>query len=377
MAQTPITAPQLRSTLTEDGYIELSISEAPIPTPGVGQVLVEVGGAPINPTDIALLFGPADVSRAELVERAGQPVVRIPCLPEALGRYAARVDKTLPVGIEGAGTVIAVGEGAEALLGRTVAAMGGAMYSKYIVLDASQCLVMPEGVTPRDAASSLVNPLTALAMVETAHLEGHKAIIHTAAASNLGVMLHRICKADGIPLINIVRRPEQAAFLRAEGAEFICDSSESDFHQKLLAAISATRATIVFDAIGGGGLVGEILHDMEVALQPKEGAYNMYGGAGYKQAYVYGALDSGPTQFSRTFGMSWGIAGWLLTPVMEKFGPAVAERLRQRVASEIKTTFASRYTAELSLIEVLQPSVLAAAYRRATGEKYLVNPSKS
>lgn len=377
MTEIPRTTQQLRSTLTEDGHVEVSLADVPLRAPGPEEVLVEIGAAPINPTDLAMIFGPGDASRASVInDAAGRPVVRAPSATASLDRYTARIGKPLPVGIEGAGIVIAAGEGAEWLMGRTVAAMGGAMYARYIVLNLSQCLVMPEGVTPREAASSFVNPLTALAMVETARMEGHDAIVHTAAASNLGIMLQRVCKMDGIPLVNIVRRPEQAALLRSEGADHVCDSSASDFREQLRAAIEVTGATIAFDAIGGGGLVGDILDAMEVALKPKGGAYDMYGGARYKQAYIYGALDPGPTQFSRSFGMSWSIGGWLLTPRLQQFGPAVAEGLRARVAAEILTTFASRYTQELSLDELLQPAVLAAANRRATGEKYLISPGK-
>lgn len=372
----PDTALQLRSILTEDGQMELSLAEVPVTAPASGEVLIRVEGAPINPTDLAVLVSPADLSHATLAGSPQRPLVRAPCLPGARERYAARVGKSLTAGLEGAGVVVAAGAGAEALLGQTVAVFGGAMYSQYAVFKAERCLAMPDGVTPAQAASSFVNPMTALAMVETARQEGHSAIVHTAAASNLGIMLHRICKADGMPLVNIVRRPEQAALLRAESAQYICDSSAPEFREQLIAAIRATDATLAFDAIGGGRLIGEILSAMEIALKPTDGTFDIYGNARHKQAYVYGSLDPSPTELSRTFGMAWGICGWLLMPVLHKLGAETTARLRARVAAEITTTFASHYTAELSLAEVLNPQVLAAANRKATGEKFLVNPSK-
>ena len=377
MSSIPKTGLELRSLLTERGDMELSLVEAPVPVPSAGQVLIRVGGAPINPTDLAMLLGPADLSRAELTGEANQRVIRAPCLPEIASRYAGRKGASMNVGLEGAGIVVAAGAGAEGLLGRTIAAMGGKMYAQYALLQADQCLVMPEGVSPREAASSFVNPLTVLAMVETMRREGHTALVHTAAGSNLGAMLIRLCKAEGIPLVNIVRSPEQVAIVRERGGEFVCDSTAQNFREDLIGAVHATGATLAFDAIGGGQLAGQILHCMDKAMQPAGGAFNMYGGTQHKQLYIYGSLDMGPTEFSRSFGMAWGIGGWLLMPMLATFGPEVAARLRHRVATEIKTTFASHYTAELSLTEVLQPENLRAAYRRATGQKFLVNPSKT
>lgn len=368
---------ELRSTLTDDWNFELSLVDAPVSLPGPGEILVQVKGAPVNPTDLVMLLGPADLSRATISGAPARPIVTAPCLEAGRERVAARKGHSLRVGIEGSGVVVAAGAGQEDLVGRTVAGMGGAMYSEYALLKADQIIVMPEGATPADAASSFVNPLTALAMIEAVRSEGHSAIVQTAASSNLGGMLSRLCQAEGIPIVNIVRSDAQAQALRDEGAQYVCCSASPSFLDELEVAIRATGATIAFDAIGGGDLVGQILHCMEKALQPTGGKYNMYGGAGFKQAYIYGALDPAPTAFSRTFGMAWSIGGWLLTPVLAKLGPEVEARLKQRVAAEIKTTFKSNYGAELSLAEFLQPDVLIAASRRTSGEKVLLNPSKA
>jgi NADPH2:quinone reductase len=312
-------------------------------------------------------------------DAAGRPVVTAPVPSGSMGMVKARVGQSMPVGNEGAGTVIAAGssEAAQALIGRTVSAVGGAMYSQYRAAPAAMCLPMPEGVTPREAASWFVNPLTALGMVETMRMEGHTALVHTAAASNLGQMLNRICLADGIPLVNIVRKPEQEEILRKIGARYVCNSNAPDFRDRLVDALVETGATLAFDATRGGRLVGQILSAMEIALNRSAKEYSRYGSSTHKQVYVYGRLDPSPTELVGDFGMAWGIGGWLLPPFLQRAGGEVVARMRARVAAEIKTTFASHYTAEISLARALDVETLKAYGRQATGEKYLMIPGWS
>jgi NADPH2:quinone reductase len=377
MQDLPTQALELRTLVTADGRLELSLVDVPVRAPAADEVVIRIEAAPINPSDLGLLVGPADLARAELGGTAERPVLRAPIPAAALPRVAGRVGQSLPAGLEGAGVVVAAGAEASALLGRTAAAMGGAMYAQYITVKAADCLLLPEGTTPRQAASCFVNPLTALSMVETMRLEGHSALVHTAAASNLGQMLVRICQADGVPLVNIVRRPEQAALLRDLGAAFICDMTAADFREKLTAALEATGATLGFDAVGGGRLAGDILSGMEAAATARGASFQRYGSATHKQVYIYGSLDPAPTEIVRNFGMAWGMGGWLLMPFLQRLGDDGAARLRARVAAELTTTFASRYSAEMSLAEALRPEGLAAANRRATGEKLLINPARA
>jgi NADPH:quinone reductase-like Zn-dependent oxidoreductase len=299
-------------------------------------------------------------------------------VPKGLMRaVAARLDESMPVGNEGAGTVVAAGPdpAAQALVGKTVALLGGAMYAQYRTAKAADVLPLPAGASAADGASCFVNPLTALGMVETMRREGHTALVHTAAASNLGQMLNRICLADGIGLVNVVRSEEQAKLLRDAGAKHVVDSSAPDFMKDLVAAITETKATIAFDAIGGGKLASQLLTAMEAAAVARMTTYSRYGSDTFKQVYIYGGLDIGPTELTRSFGFSWALGGWLLTPFLQKIGRDEANRLRQRVASELKTIFASHYTGEISLRDVLKPEVIKAYTRRATGEKYLINPT--
>ena len=368
---------QLRSLVTEGGELQLSLAKVPIPTPGPGEILVRIEGTPLNPSDLGLLLGPADLSTLSLAG-AGEDVVasaKIP--PQFMRAVSGRVGESLPVGNEGAGVVIDAGADAKGLVGKTVAILGGAMYTQYRAVKAADALVVHDDATPKDAASCFVNPLTALGMVGTMRAEGHTALIHTAAASNLGQMLVKICLKDGVELVNIVRKPDQAALLKGLGARHVVDSSASNFMDDLVTALTETGATIAFDAIGGGRLAGQILTGMEVAAVKKGGgAYSRYGSTTFKQVYIYGGLDTGPTELNRAFGMQWALGGWLLTYFIQKAGPAEAARLRQRVADELKTTFASHYTAEISLLEALQPEMIAAYNRKTTGEKYLINPNK-
>jgi len=294
----------------------------------------------------------------------------------AMRAMAARVDQSLPVGNEGAGTIVAAGDDVSSLIGRRIAIIGGATYAQYRCVRAADGLLLPADATAAEGASCFVNPLTALGMTETMRREGHTALVHTAAASNLGQMLNRICLQDGIGLVNIVRSPAQAAILKGEGAKYVVDSSSETFFEDLVAALTATGATIAFDAIGGGKLAGQILTAMEAAAQKTAAGYSRYGSTVHKQVYIYGGLDMRPTEFNRGFGMAWGMGGWLLFPFLQKIGPVDAQKLRDRVAAELKTTFASHYSAEISLIEALQPDVVAAYNRRATGEKFLITPWK-
>jgi NADPH2:quinone reductase len=369
---------QLRSTVKKDGVLELSLATVPIPEPKPEEVIVRIDASPINPSDQGLLFAGADMSTAELSGTAESPVVRASLPPAALKAVQGRLDQSLPVGNEGAGVVVRAGASpaAQALIGKTVAIPGGAMYAQYRCIKAVQCLVLPPGTTPAEGASCFVNPLTALGMVATMRAEGHTALVHTAAASNLGQMLNRICIKDNVGLVNIVRRAEHVAVLKAIGASHICNSSAPSFMQDLTDALAATGATVAFDAIGGGRLAGQILTAMEAALNRTAKEYSRYGSTTHKQVYIYGGLDRGPTEFSRTFGMAWGIGGWLLTPFLQKIGFEAAQKLRERVAAEIKTTFASTYTKEVSLAQALQPEEIAVYARQATGEKYLIAPNK-
>jgi NADPH2:quinone reductase len=374
----PRTGLQLRSLIKESGTLELSLVSVPTPEPAADEVVIRVEAAPINPSDLGLLFGPADMSTARSSGTPGKPVVTA-SIPEKLMRAVAmRVGQSLPVGNEGAGVVVGAGpsDAAQSLLGKVVAAVGGAMYSQFRCLKVEQCTVLPAGTTPAEGASAFVNPLTALGMVETMRSEGHKALVHTAAASNLGQMLVRICRDDGVGLVNIVRKKEQADLLRKLGAIHVCDSSSPSFMQDLVEALVTTGATIAFDATGGGKLAGQILTGMELALNKSAKAYSRYGSTTHKQVYIYGGLDPSPTELARNFGMAWGIGGWLLTPFLQKIAAADAQRLKDRVAREIKTTFASTYSGEGSLAEVLQPETMNAYGKRATGEKFLVRPNK-
>lgn len=372
----PAKALELRSLVTSEGKLELSLQEVDVPTPGDNQVLVRVEASPINPSDLGLLIATADMSTATVTGTPERPVVTASVPERSLAGLAARLDKSLPVGNEGAGTVVAAGssDAAQALIGKTVGIAAGAMYSQYRVVDAPMCLVLPDGATARDGASSFVNPLTALGMTETMRREGHSALVHTAAASNLGQMLVKICQKDGIPLVNIVRKPEQEQLLTSLGAEYVLNSTSPSFTADLVEALKATSATLAFDATGGGTLASEILNAMEVAASAKAGEYSRYGSDVHKQVYIYGALDTSPTVLTRDFGMSWGIGGWLLTPFLATAGAETIGRLRARVAAELTTTFASNYTREVSLAGMLKPDAFTEYVKRATGEKFLVTP---
>jgi NADPH2:quinone reductase len=372
------TALELRSEIKKEGKLELSLAEVPIPQPAEDEVLVRVEGSPINPSDLGLLFGMADMTTAVVSGSDKLPVVTADVPANIMRAMGARIDQSLPVGNEGAGVVVRAGasEIAQKLMGKTVAILGGAMYSQFRCIKAKQCLVMHEGVTPAEGASCFVNPLTALGMVETMRLEGYTALVHTAAASNLGQMLNKVCIKDGVDLVNVVRKQEHVDLLKGIGAKYVCNSSDDSFMEDLVEALVATGAMLAFDATGGGKLAGQILSAMEIAANKTAKEYSRYGSTTHKQVYIYGGLDRSPTTFNRAFGMAWGIGGWLLTPFLVKIGPEESEKLRQRVAAEVNTTFASSYTKEVSLAEALSLDAIAVYGQQATGEKYLINPNK-
>ena len=369
---------QLRSLITKSGDLELSLVEMPIPEPGPDQVVVKIEATPINPSDLGLLIGPADMSTAKGSGSGATSKVTAKVPEQALPFIAARLDQAMPVGNEGAGTVIKAGssEAAQALLGKTVSAVGGSMYSQYRLLKATDCQPLPAGTTAAEGASWFVNPLTALGMTETMKREGHKALVHTAAASNLGQMLNKICQEDGIPLVNIVRNAEQAKILRGIGAKHVVDSTSPKFMEELTQALVETGATIAFDAIGGGKLASQILTAMEMALNKTAKEYSRYGSTTHKQVYIYGSLNTGPVELTRNYGTAWGVGGWLLTPFLQKIGRAGQAPLRERVVKNLKTTFASHYTKVVSLPEALDLKNIAVYGKRATGEKFLINPNK-
>jgi NADPH:quinone reductase-like Zn-dependent oxidoreductase len=369
---------QLRSLISKSGELELSLAEVTLPEPGPEQVVVKIEATPINPSDLGLLIGPADMSTAKSSGSGNAIKVAAKVPANALPFLSARLDQPMPVGNEGAGTVIKAGasEAAQKLLGKTVSAVGGSMYAQYRLLKATDCQPLPAGTTAAEGASWFVNPLTALGMTETMKREGHKALVHTAAASNLGQMLNKICLEDGIGLVNIVRSAEQAKLLRSIGAKHVVDSTSPTFTEDLTQALVETGATIAFDAIGGGKLASQILTAMEMAINKTAKEYSRYGSSTHKQVYIYGGLNTGPIELTRNYGQAWGVGGWLLTPFLQKAGRPEQARLRERVVNSLKTTFASHYTKVVSLTEALDLKNIAAYSKRATGEKFLINPNK-
>lgn len=371
---------EIRSTVTGDGNVEISIAKVDIPTPADDEVLIEIYAAPINPSDLALLttFG-GDVSNIKVSGSGDNTVASMSVHPAVMRSMKSRVGQSMPVGNEGAGVVVDAGINAKSLIGKTVGLAGGAMYSQYKCAPAVNCLVMGDGIAPSEAASSFVNPMTALSFVETMKMENHSAIVHTAAASNLGQMLVKVCKSEDIPLVNIVRKKEQVDILKNIGAKYICNTNESDFMESLVGALTETGATLGFDATGGGNngeLAGQILAAMEVAANNASGEYSRYGSETYKQVYIYGGLDPSPTILKRSYGMSWGLGGWLLTPMLGKIGIEKFQEMRARISEEIKTTFASEYSQEISFEEMLQPEIINSYVKQKTGSKFLVNPQK-
>jgi NADPH2:quinone reductase len=341
---------RLTSTVKAEGVLELALVEAEVRSPGPDEVVVRIEAAPINPSDLGLLLGLADMSTAEFSGSPERPVVRASIPANFMKHMAGRLDEPMPVGNEGAGVVVAAGssDAAQALMGRTVAVLGGAMYAQFRVLNVSMCLPLGEDTSPREGASCFVNPLTALGMVETMRTED---------------------------LVNIVRKPQQEEILRGIGASQVVNSAAENFTEDLTEALVTTGATLAFDAIGGGRLASDILACMEAAVNRNATEYSRYGSTTHKQVYIYGGLDLGPTELHRSFGMYWGVGGWLLTPFLQRIGPEATQRLKERVADEVKTTFASSYAQEVSLAGALQPDAIAAYGQKATGQKYLINPN--
>ncbi len=360
-------AHELHSTVTTDGTLRLTIDPVDLGEPGPDEVIVRVEAAPVNPTDIFLMLSMADLAKAHVVDGA----LEAPVPPGVTKVFAGRLDQPLAVGTEGAGTVVAAGANAQALMGKRVGANGG-MFATHRKLPAKSVRELPAGASAEAGASWFVNPMTALSFVETMRAEGHAAIVHTAAASNLGQMLVKICAADRVPLVNIVRRPAQVAQLRALGAEHVLDSSAESFGRELVDAVAATGATLAFDAIGGGTLGAQILDAMERVASRSMKTFSHYGSSTLKQLYVYGGLDRAPMQIARTFGLSWSISGYLVMNALRKLGPEVMARMSGRVMSELTTTFASHYSERIALAQLLDVETLRRCAATATGEKFLV-----
>ncbi len=372
----PATYLQMLSTITAEGQLRMELAEQAMPTPSASQVVVQIQATPINPSDLGVMFGWSDMANAVTSCAGAETILTAPVSKQGMAVMKARVGQALPVGNEGAGTVVAAGDSelAQSLMGKVVAVMGGGMYSQYRCVEAAACLPLHPGNTAKEGASCFVNPLTALCMIETMNLEGHTALVHTAAASNLGQMLNRICIDGGVDLVNIVRKPEQAELLRGMGAKYVVNSSSDNFMAELTDAIHATGATLGFDATGGGTLASTILAAMEAAAARTPGGYSIYGSVKHKQVYLYGGLDVSPTVLNRGYGMAWGVGGWLLPNFLARVGNEVATKLRTRVANELTTTFASHYTDEISLAEALRLDVVKKYNAKATGSKFLVCP---
>jgi len=364
---------QMQSCVHEDGTVECALVEATVKAPEPDEVVVAIEASPINPSDLGLMFGAADLSTLRESERDGQPALIVDVPPAAMRAMAPRIGHWMAVGNEASGRVVEAGqsEAAQRLLGKRVGMFGGEMYATHRCIPLSQCLEFPDAVSAEQAASCFVNPMTALGFLETRNIEGQKAMVHTAAASNLGQMLVRLCQADDIPLVNIVRSEEQVALLRAMGAEWVLNSQSEGFMGNLIDALVATGATLAFDAIGGGRLVNRILTAMELAAA-KSGPWSRYGSEEPKQAYIYGQLDLGATELTRGYGWVWSVSGWLLTPFMKRAGPERVARMRERVVNEIDTTFASHYSARVSLAQALTVSAAQAYGARSTGQKTLL-----
>jgi NADPH2:quinone reductase len=374
----PKTGLQLRSLVRSNGELELSLQEVEIAAPAADEVLVRVEATPINPSDLGVLFAAADPAKARAVGTAAAPVIRAPLSEGAMRAMQGRIDQSLQVGNEGAGTVIAAGSSAvaQALLGKTVATWGGGMYAQYRNVRAEQCVALPAGCTTAAGAAIFVNPMTAVSMLDTMRRDGHSALVHTAAASNLGQMLVRLCLQENVDLVNIVRNPAQADLLRGIGATHVYDSSAPDFVSELTRALGETGATLAFDAIGGGTLANQILACMESALNASASNYSLYGSVTHKQVYIYGDLDTSPTLLNRNYGAAWGVARWLLPNHLQKVGPQAMQQLQARVLADLQSTFACHYSRVVSLREALQLDAIAAYSRPSTGGKYLINPSK-
>jgi NADPH2:quinone reductase len=370
----PKTYLQMLSTLTPEGTLQMQLADTPMPTPGPDDVLVRVEAAPINPSDQGVMFGWSSMDQATTTGSGAEIALQAPVAAQGMRMMKARVGQDLTLGNEGSGTVVAAGENAQALMGKRVGVMGGGMYAQYKLVKAMMCLPLGPDHSAKDGAACFVNPLTALSMVETMRLEGHSALVHTAAASNLGQMLNRICQADGVQLVNIVRSAAQEQLLRDMGATHVVDSSKDSFMTDLTNAVHETGATLAFDATGGGRLASDILTAMEAAAARTPGAYSIYGSVKHKQVYLYGGLQQSETVLTRGYGMAWGVGGWLLPNFLARVGHEVGAKMRGRVVKELTTTFANKYSDEISLSDALQADIVARYYAKKTGEKFLINP---
>ena len=377
MSTLPEKGLQIRTLIKPEGELELSLAEVEIPTPGPTDIIIKVEATPINPSDLGLLVGAGDISTAVQSGTAERPVITAKVPEAGMRAMKARIGQSLPVGNEGAGTVVAAGESeaAQALLGKRVTGLGGEFYAEYRMLNVGQVMELPDGITAEQGASCYVNPLTALSFVETMRNMGHESLVHTAAASNLGQMLNKICLKDGVPLVNIVRKEEQAEILRGIGAKHIVNSTSPTFMEDLIAALMETGATLGFDAIGGGPLAGQLLIAMEAAASRKMKEYSRYGSGQETQVFIYGRLDMSPTLVPPGVGFAWNLSGYLLTPFLQKAGKEIRARMYKRVIDELTTTFASHYTKRISLAEALNLDTLKAYDAKATGEKYLITPN--
>jgi NADPH2:quinone reductase len=373
---TPNTGLELRSLVKSNGELEISLIDVTIPVPKANEVVVRIEASPLNPSDIGLLFGAADINTFKVSGTPERPILSGKVPPQAIPAMAGRVGQSLPVGNEGAGVVVNAGssEQAQKLLGKMVAICGGAMYAQYRAINADECMLLTDGTTAKEGASSYINPLTALGMIHTMRLEGHTALVHTVGASNLGQMLNRICLKDGIGLVSIVRKQEQADLLLSQGAVHVCNASAPDFLDELTIALEATGATLAFDAIGGGKLAGQILQCMEKVINSKATEYSRYGSNVHKQVYIYGGLDLNPIELPRNIGMAWGVGGWLVFPFLKTIEPVALQEMYARVASELKTTFASHYTQEVSLAQALNLDAVVIYKQQATHTKFLITP---
>ncbi|MFT6268000.1 MAG: NADPH:quinone reductase-like Zn-dependent oxidoreductase [Alphaproteobacteria bacterium] len=369
------TTKQLFTHISSEATLTISLEEVDLPSPKPHEVVIKIEASPINPSDMWPMFGPANM--AEATFDASTNSLTAPVHPGILPRIKSRIDQKLPIGNEGAGTVVAAGDSpqAQALMGKTVGVLTGASYTEYCCVPVQACIVHNEGTTARQAASSFVNPLTALSMVANMRLDGHTALVHTAAASSLGIMLNKICIAEGVSLVNIVRKQEQVDILTGLGAKYVLNSSSECFKKDLYKAVKETGATLAFDAIGGGSLASDILTAMEAVGSKDAVGFNTYGSAENKQVYVYGGLDIAPTVLNRAYGMTWNIGGWLLMRFLGKLEIKDVLALHKRVADEIDTTFALEFSDEISLVDAMKPDNIARYNAKKTGEKFLINPS--
>lgn len=365
------TGKQIFTTLEANGTLTVEIAETNFPQPGPSQVLVRMEAAPINPSDLALLFATADLENAEFSPGKVVATMREPFLSGAKGRHGQR----LPVGNEGAGTVIAAGDSpaAQALMGQRVACVPGTAFAQYALAEVAMCLPLGD-ISSEEGASAFVNPMTALGFVETAKMEGHSAIIHLAAASNLGQMLNRICLEDGMDLINVVRKQEQADLLKSQGARYVINSSDDDFMAQLRSAISETGAYLGFDPIGGGTNSDIMFKAMEQVAARKMTEFSRYGSDQPKKMYIYGRLDLSPTVLTPSYGFEFTLSGWLLFPFLQKAGREGVMRMRKRVLDNMTTTFASHYKQKITLEQMLEKDIAIDYRAMRTGEKYLLTP---